>query len=62
MKENIKTQIARQSVFSGDSFRIRIKGYEPFPQKAPYGAEIEGVLFDGYPQLVKEQDPKPRDV
>ncbi|MBN2033396.1 MAG: CocE/NonD family hydrolase [Deltaproteobacteria bacterium] len=49
----------KQSVYLGDSIRYNIKDYRPIPVRIPYGAEVEGSLFDGYPQLVKNEGSKP---
>ena len=49
----------RQSVYSGDSLNFNLKDYTPSPQQIPYGAHVEGVLFDGYPQLVKQTGSEP---
>ena len=43
----------RQEIYSGDGIRLKVPGYHPVPQQVPYGAEVEGVYFDGYPQIVK---------
>jgi uncharacterized protein len=51
--------LSRQSVYSGDSVRVNIKGYKPEPQRVPYGTKIDGLLFEGYPQIVKEEEAKP---
>ncbi len=48
-----------QSIYSGDSLNFTVKDYTPSPQQVPYGAPVEGVLFDGYPQLVKHAGSKP---
>jgi predicted acyl esterase len=50
---------AGQSIYSGDSISYRIKGYRPSAQPILYGAEFEGVLFDGYPQIVKHAGSEP---
>ena len=49
----------RQGVYSGDSLNFNLKDYTPSPQQIPYGANVEGVLFDGYPQLVKHTGSEP---
>ena len=53
-EEDVKTDI-----YSGDSLTIRIKGIDPSAQEVPYGTEVKGVYFDGYPQIVKEEGSKP---
>ena len=47
------------SIYHGDSIKITIKGYVPTGHPVPYGTNVKGVLFDGYPQLVKEEGSKP---
>jgi len=51
---------ARQSVYSGDEARVVIEGYKPRAAPVPVGTPVEGVLFDGYPQLVKRPAAEPR--
>jgi hypothetical protein len=46
-------------IYSGDSVELRIKGYVPSPSIVPYGRDVKGVYFDGYPQIVKEEGSKP---
>ena len=49
----------RMSVFVLDSIAHRIKGFEPVAEAVPYGTDVKGVYFDGYPQIVKETRPQP---
>ncbi len=49
----------RQTTYSGDSLRYNLKDYSPFPQPVPFGQNVQGVLFDGYPQLVKNAGSHP---
>jgi len=55
----MKSKVDRQSIYSGDSIRVKIKGYKPFPQPIPFGTNVEGVHFDGYPQIIKHEASKP---
>src|ERR1039457_2868062 len=57
--DEIDPAIARQSVYSGDAARVTIKGYKPTPTPVPFGTLVEGVHFDGYPQIVKHAAPAP---
>lgn len=41
------------SVYQGDSVNLSLKGYKPKATTVPYGSNVEGVYFDGYPQLEK---------
>ena len=49
----------KPTIYSGDSVKVTIKGYVPLPQAVPYGSDIKGVFFDGYPQIVKQEGSKP---
>ena len=46
-------------IYSGDSISVTIKSYMPSPQPVPYGTDVMGVYFDGYPQIVKQEGSKP---
>ena len=48
-----------KKVYSGDSVSFMIKGVEPVPTPVPYGTNVKGVYFDGYPQLVKDRGSQP---
>ena len=51
----------RAGIYRADSMSIHIKGsIEPFPTPVPYGAKVMGVLFDGYPQIVKREASQPK--
>ena len=50
---------AATSIYKGDSIRITVKGLDPIGQPVPYGTNVKGVYFDGYPQVVKEEGSKP---
>ncbi|WP_096701514.1 CocE/NonD family hydrolase [Magnetospirillum sp. 15-1] len=45
----------RRSTYSGDESAVVITGHKSKGHAIPYGTKVDGVLFDGYPQLVKEQ-------
>jgi len=49
------------TVYSGDSFSIRVpeKTDVPVAESVPYGTDVTGVYFDGYPQIVKEEGSQP---
>jgi putative CocE/NonD family hydrolase len=47
------------AIYSGDSIKATVKGYVPTPQTVPYGADVKGVYFDGYPQIIKQEGSKP---
>lgn len=48
-----------QKVYSGDSANVVIHGLVPAPVPVPFGTEVKGVYFDGYPQIVKERGSQP---
>jgi len=49
----------RASIYNGDSFKFRVKDYVPVTQQVPHGSNVEGVYFDGYPQIIKQGESKP---
>lgn len=49
----------KTTVYHGDSVRIRLKDYVPAAQLVPYDTDIQGMYFDGYPQLLKQEASKP---
>ena len=55
----MKIKANHESIYCGDSLRVRIKDYEPFPQTVPYGMNVQGIYFDGYPQLIKQEGSQP---
>lgn len=50
-------KMKEQDIYLGDSIRDNIKDYRPFAQPVAYGTNVKGVLFDGYPQVVKHAGP-----
>ena len=55
MAIKIKHSQPNLNIYRGDDIRIRVKGYKPVGQPVPYGTNVKGVYFDGYPQLVKQE-------
>jgi predicted acyl esterase len=55
----MKNKVAQENIYCGDSLRVRIKDYKPFPQTVPYGTNVQGIYFDGYPQLIKQEGSQP---
>jgi putative CocE/NonD family hydrolase len=47
------------SIFHSDDITIRVKGYKHAAQPIPFGTDVKGVYFDGYPQIVKQEGSKP---
>lgn len=50
---------SRQEVYRGDDLTVQRKGHRAQAEKIPFGADIEGVLFDGYPELIKGEETQP---
>lgn len=42
-----------QCVYDADAIQLVIPGYIPRPTQVPFGTEVQGRYFDGYPQIVK---------
>ena len=49
----------KTSIYSGDSAEHRVKSFEPVAEPVPYGTDVEGKYFDGYPQIVKDAGSQP---
>lgn len=47
-------------VYKADTVGLMIPGLEPTAEIVPYGADVKGKYFDGYPQLVKAEASAPR--
>lgn len=54
------TNSPRVSVYSGNEIQAHIANYTPAPEIVPYGTEIKGVYFDGYPQITKTEIAGPK--
>lgn len=52
-------QNPRVSIYSGNKIQAHVSGYIPHPQAVPFGADVDGVYFDGYPQIIKSELPRP---
>ena len=50
-----KKKISTPNIFSGDEYRVTVKGLDPVGEPVPHGTDVKGVYFDGYPQIVKEE-------
>lgn len=46
---------SRVSIYSGNEIQAHVSGYIPQPQAVPYGSDVKGVYFDGYPQIIKSE-------
>jgi uncharacterized protein len=49
----------KQKIYSGNDASFMPEGVEPSPSPVPFGTKVEGVYFDGYPQLVKDSGSQP---
>ena len=49
----------KPSIYNGDSVRLTVKGYVPVAEHIPFGTDVKGVYFNGYPQVVKQEESKP---
>jgi predicted acyl esterase len=49
----------RTSIYHGDELRPRLRDYKPSAQAVPYGSDVQGTFFDGYPQLIKQESSQP---
>ncbi len=50
----------RQEIYSGDMLTLQRVGQRARAEKVPFGSELEGRLFDGYPELIKGEETPPR--
>jgi len=54
-----KKQVAKQKIYDGDDVAVRIKDYIAFNEPVPYGTDVDGVLFNGYPMIIKKEGSRP---
>ncbi|MDJ1371903.1 CocE/NonD family hydrolase [Gulosibacter molinativorax] len=47
---------SRVELFHEDDNRLIIPGADPVSVQVPWGSDLEGVYFDGYPQLIKDPE------
>lgn len=47
-------------VYKADSVGLMVPGLEPKAEFVPYGVDVDGKYFDGYPQIVKAEGSAPR--
>ena len=55
MKVKIDGYQPNLKVYRGDDLVVRVKGCKPAPEPVPVGTKVDGVYFDGYPQIVKKE-------
>jgi len=54
-----KKKASTPAIFSGDGYRLTVKDLDPVGESIPYGTDVKGVYYDGYPQIVKQEGSKP---
>ena len=54
-----KKRAGSPNVFSGDEYRLTVKGLDPKGVVVPYGDDVKGMYYEGYPQIVKQESSKP---
>jgi uncharacterized protein len=55
----MNSQSSRVSIYRGDEIRPRLKDHKRFAQPVPYGTDIKGVFFEGYPQITRKEPSQP---
>ena len=55
----MQNQTTRHEIYRSDELKFIQENYTAQPQKIPYGTDVEGVYFDGYPQIIKEEGSQP---
>ena len=46
-------------VYHSDDIAPKPKGLKVFGQRVPKGTDVKGAYFDGYPQIIKEEESQP---
>jgi len=59
MTINVEPVQPNLEIYRGNDIIMRVKGYKPMGQRVKPGTDVKGVLFDGYPQIIKEEESKP---
>lgn len=49
----------RQQIYNADEQNIQLIGYRSEAVKIPFGTKVEGVYFDGYPEIIKGEETQP---
>ena len=49
----------RVEIYDSNALQIHLKDYTPNAEPVPYGTDVEGRYFDGYPQVIKSEIPAP---
>jgi predicted acyl esterase len=52
-------QTTRHEQYKSDNLKLVLEGYAPKAQQVPYGTKVDGIYFDGYPQILKGEDSAP---
>jgi putative CocE/NonD family hydrolase len=45
----------RAEIYSGNDVQSHVAGYVPEAQEISFGSAVEGIYFDGYPQIIKSK-------
>lgn len=51
---------SRVSIYSGCEVQGHVAGFTPAAQAVPYGTDVKGMYFDGYPQIIKSEIAEPK--
>lgn len=49
----------RQKVYNADELVVQLKNQFATAEKVPYGTDVKGVYFDGYPEIIKGEETQP---
>ena len=49
----------RQEIFHGNDYTVQRKGQRAVAEKVPYGEQLLGRYFDGYPEVIKGEETLP---
>lgn len=52
-------QTTRQKVYNADELVVQRKNQFATAEKVPYGTNVEGMYFDGYPEIIKGEETQP---
>jgi uncharacterized protein len=52
----------RASIYKPDEITLLAPGFKPKASPVPFGTDVEGIYFDGYPQIIKDLSKEPTAV
>lgn len=55
----MSNQTTRQQVYDANKLIVQRKNQFATAEKVPYGANVAGVYFDGYPEIIKGEETQP---